>query len=365
MKTLVLCVDRDDDLGEKANVTSPIVGRKDNLRAAIALGLADPEDSDTNSIFAAIKIFDSLVDDNEEAEIATICGYKIIGKKSDTILTEQFNALLRDVKPNEVILVSDSREDEFILPIISSRVHIRFIHRVIVKQAKDVESIFYTILQAFQNDKILKKIILPIAILLLIFGVLSALDLTYIALGVIALILGIYLLIRVLHLEEPLNALGQELLSSLERTRYVATLSIILALGSLLLGIAVGWYAAEHNSAKDWSKYFYYFTRYGGVFIIGAGIIYVIGTSLDLYIRGKRVPPSTGTMASLLLCAMFALYGILEVGGFLMDFKGDLDLKFLVIMGVMFGVFAVMAIVFYTYQTKIYPKTAKRSSWRR
>ena len=365
MKTLVLCVDRDDDLGEKANVTSPIIGRKDNLRAAIALGLADPEDSDTNSIFAAIKIYDSLIDDKEEAEISTICGYKIIGKKSDTILTEQFNALLRDIKPNDVILVSDSREDEFILPIISSRVHIRFIHRVIVKQSKDVESIFYTILQAMQNDKILKKIVLPIALILLIFGVLSAMDLTYIALGVIALLLGIYLLIRVLHLEEPLSALGQELLSSLERTRYIAFFTIIVAISSLLLGIAVGWYAAEHNSAKDWSRYFYFFARYGGVFILGAGIIYVLGTSLDLYIRGKRVPPSTGTITSMLFCAMFALYGILEVGGFLMDFKGDLDLKFLAIMCIMIAVFGFLAVVFYTYQTKIYPKTARRTSWRR
>jgi putative membrane protein len=50
MRTLVLCVDRDDDLGEKAKVTSPVVGRKSNLKALIALGIEDPEDSDANVI---------------------------------------------------------------------------------------------------------------------------------------------------------------------------------------------------------------------------------------------------------------------------------------------------------------------------
>ena len=72
MKTLVLCVDRDDDFGVKAGLTSPIVGRKDNLRAVISLGLEDPEDSDTNSLFAGLKTYDELVDDDEDVEIVKI-----------------------------------------------------------------------------------------------------------------------------------------------------------------------------------------------------------------------------------------------------------------------------------------------------
>ncbi len=56
MRTLVLCVDRDDDLGEKAKVSSPVVGRKNNLKAVIALGVEDPEDSDANVIFMGLKL---------------------------------------------------------------------------------------------------------------------------------------------------------------------------------------------------------------------------------------------------------------------------------------------------------------------
>ena len=38
----VICVDRDNDFGRKAGIDGPIIGRKDNLRAAVKLALADP-----------------------------------------------------------------------------------------------------------------------------------------------------------------------------------------------------------------------------------------------------------------------------------------------------------------------------------
>ncbi len=41
MQTLVICIDRDNDLGEKAKMGTPIVGREANVQAAVALGIAD------------------------------------------------------------------------------------------------------------------------------------------------------------------------------------------------------------------------------------------------------------------------------------------------------------------------------------
>ena len=41
-KILVLCVDRDNDLGDKAKVKGPVVGRDEILKAAGVLALADP-----------------------------------------------------------------------------------------------------------------------------------------------------------------------------------------------------------------------------------------------------------------------------------------------------------------------------------
>ena len=53
-KLLVICVDRDDDVGKKAGIATPVVGRDSCINAAQRLALEDPEDADSNSIFYAV-----------------------------------------------------------------------------------------------------------------------------------------------------------------------------------------------------------------------------------------------------------------------------------------------------------------------
>ena len=119
MKLLVICVDRDNDLGTKVGVQTPVIGREDVLRAAIALGLKDPEEADTNSIFAGLKVYDDYKKSGVGAEIAIICGDQDVGIKSDAALSSQIDTVLGKVEPTSAILVSDGAEDEFIIPIIS------------------------------------------------------------------------------------------------------------------------------------------------------------------------------------------------------------------------------------------------------
>ena len=56
-KTLILCIDQDDDIGKKAKVPTPIVGVDANKEAAATLAIADPEEADSNAMFGAIKLY--------------------------------------------------------------------------------------------------------------------------------------------------------------------------------------------------------------------------------------------------------------------------------------------------------------------
>ena len=60
-KLVVICVDRDDDVGEKTGINTPVIGRDACIEAAQRLALEDPEDADSNSIFAAIKTYEDLI----------------------------------------------------------------------------------------------------------------------------------------------------------------------------------------------------------------------------------------------------------------------------------------------------------------
>ncbi|MDH3501595.1 MAG: DUF373 family protein, partial [Nitrosopumilus sp.] len=60
-RLLVICVDRDNDVGEKTGIITPVIGRDSCIEAAQRLALEDPEDADSNSIFAAIKTYEDLI----------------------------------------------------------------------------------------------------------------------------------------------------------------------------------------------------------------------------------------------------------------------------------------------------------------
>lgn len=170
MKTLVLCVDRDDDLGVKTGIKGPIIGRDDNIAAAMKLGLADPEDSDVNALLAAVAVYDDLVKQGADAEIATICGDVRVGSASDLVLAQQLDQVLEEVRPARAFLVSDGLEDEAFAPILGSRIRVDHVRRVYVRQAVTLQSWYYQVARGVKNPKIRRKIFVPLGLVLLVFG---------------------------------------------------------------------------------------------------------------------------------------------------------------------------------------------------
>ena len=96
-RILVLCVDRDGDLGAKAGIKTPVTGRDANLNAAVSLALKDPEEPDANAMFEAIRIFDRLKDEgkpDEVFEIASLSGSELGGISADRKVVAELNDLL-------------------------------------------------------------------------------------------------------------------------------------------------------------------------------------------------------------------------------------------------------------------------------
>src|SRR6059036_2681878 len=194
MKTLVLCVDRDNDIGIKTGLRTPLVGRDENLAAATRLGLADPEDSDVNALLGAISIYDGRVKDGSDAVIATICGDVRVGAVSDLVLTKQLDQVLEQLRPERVFLVSDGAEDEAFSPIISSRIRVDHVRRVYVRQTPTAESLYYTIGRQLKNPRVRRKIVAPLGFVLLLFGAIY-LALPYAASGLALILAGLYLIL--------------------------------------------------------------------------------------------------------------------------------------------------------------------------
>lgn len=169
-KTLVLVVDRDDDFGVKAGVQSPVIGVHNCMEVASDFGIADPEDSDLNALYAAISVCLELKEDGKEVEVALICGDPKVGHRSDIKLSEQFEDVLKQVGPSSVVLVGDGAEDEFIYPIISSRVRVDSVRKVFVKQAPSIEGSLYIVTRMLSDPGKRKRFLAPIGLTLMILA---------------------------------------------------------------------------------------------------------------------------------------------------------------------------------------------------
>ena len=142
-KVLILCVDRDGDIEVKAGIKTPLLGRRANIDAAVALALKDPEEPDANAMFEAVRQYDRIISEkksDEIVEVATISGTELGGVKADRKLSAELDNILETFAATEIILVSDGYSDEAVLPIIESRhVPISSVRRIVIKHSESIE----------------------------------------------------------------------------------------------------------------------------------------------------------------------------------------------------------------------------------
>ncbi len=139
---LVLCVDRDDDLGVKAGVDTPVVGREATVAAATKLALSDPEEADMNAIFSAVKKYDELTKDGVKCEIAIVCGDSRRGFDADRKVRAEVQSVLKRTEATGIVFVSDGGDDEQVMPILQSMKPIVSVQRVTVKHSETVEETY-------------------------------------------------------------------------------------------------------------------------------------------------------------------------------------------------------------------------------
>ena len=224
-RILVLSVDRDNDIGEKTSMNGPIVGREHVLKAAQELGLADPEDSDMNALFQAVRVWEE-VRKKYKSEVAAVTGNRNVGLQSDKEIAEQLNAVIRQFPADYIILVTDGTEDEHIMPIIQSKVPILSVRRVIVKQSEQLESSYYKIkdfiTESLENPKF-SRLVFGLPAIALILWALFGMEGWRIIIGVV----GAYLFIKGFKLGKYVTGTAEELQSALTRRRFAFFLYIV------------------------------------------------------------------------------------------------------------------------------------------
>ena len=204
-KLLVICVDRDNDVGEKTGITTPIVGRNACIDAAQRLALEDPEDADSNAIFYAVKTFEDLVSKGYQAEIITVAGVENRGVQADEKIASEIRKVIDKFSPSGAVIVSDGEDDESVIPVIQNILPVVSVQRVVMKVSRSVEysyAVFGKYLKMIAYDSKYSKFFLGVpGLLLLIGGIATVFGYTTEIFAVLVSILGGAFLIRAFDID--------------------------------------------------------------------------------------------------------------------------------------------------------------------
>jgi len=291
---LVLCVDRDGDIGAKAHLKTPILGREENINAAVAFALEDPEEPDANAMFEAVRVFDRLIEEvkpNENFQIATISGSELGDVSADRKLVAELTEVLNDFKADEVVLVTDGYQDEMVLPLIESRVPVSSVRRIVMRHSKSIEetaAIFSRYLKALTENPRYSRFLGVAGLLLIVLGVLTVyglLGFTWIA---FLLVLGTALLIKGFGMDK-LAKNSVKWMREYEPPPVPVQITGF-ATGAGLLSVAIGFYLGLREASLGLTT----FPTLGevpsmlGRFISEATVLIVIGVCVLLFGRAIK-----------------------------------------------------------------------------
>ncbi|MEX2192550.1 MAG: DUF373 family protein [Nitrosarchaeum sp.] len=239
-KLLVICVDRDNDIGEKAGIITPVIGRDACIDAAQRLALEDPEDADSNSMFSAIKTYEDLISKGYQVEVVIVAGIKERGVQADEKILMEIKKISEVFSANGAVIVSDGEDDESVIPVIQNVLPVVSVQRVVMKVSRSVEysyAVFGKYLKMLAYDSKYSKFFLGVpGILLLIGGIATIFGYTAEIFAVLVSILGAAFLIRAFDIDRAWSNLTKPTPMGFIRI-FTMVAGILLILSSVPAGI--------------------------------------------------------------------------------------------------------------------------------
>jgi putative membrane protein len=284
-KILILNVDRDDDLGQKAGISTPVVGRDKCLEAGVRLMLVDPEEADANAICAAVSEFDKLRDRGYECEVALLSGTPAGDFDSDQKMLKQARSVISAINPEGIVLVSDGFEDERVLPLIQNLAPVVSLKRVVIKHSASVEESYQVLgryLKMLIYEPRYSKFFLGIpGVLLVLYGLFAYLKLYADFAYIFALVLGGMFVVKGFGVDSMLTRARRR---TFFLARFFAFLaSLIIDVVAVLQGYTaitslVIWPIAQNNASIFYSN----LGLIAGTFIQKSALLFWVGIATNI-----------------------------------------------------------------------------------
>ena len=321
MQTLVVCVDRTGDVPAKTGADVPLSGRAAVESLVVDLGVADPEDSAVNALLETLRVAEDI---DGESDVAVVSGGSDSVVNADRAVAAQVDELLATHDPESVVIVIDSAEDERLVPIIESRVPVDGVDRVVVRQARDLESSYYLLKQFLADEELRATVLVPLGIVLLVFPALMALASVATAAAAMTAVIGLFLLYKGLGVDDHVADLPARVRTALYSGQ-VSIVTYVVAAGLALVGVFVGGLAVSDLSDAPALVAVTAFAHEGVPWLALAGLAASAGRLVDEAIRADSLRTSYLNLPFIVVAVGFVVRGFsgyfLERGGHVSAFS--------------------------------------------
>ncbi len=242
-RVLILCVDRDNDVGLKLGVSTPVIGRENVLSVATQYMLRSPEDSDANAMFKAVQLYDSLSSalGRDNVEVSLVAGSASEDYTADLKLLREVDQVLSRFNAEAIIVVIDSPTDELVVPLLQSRRPVISIQRVVVRQARGFEELVvlakHYVLKALEEPRYRKYLLGVPGSLIALYGVWMMIPdvIKPYASSILSILIGLMLLVFAFNVHKVVA----ELVRRHELTFFASLTSIAIAIAYPLSNICL------------------------------------------------------------------------------------------------------------------------------
>ena len=307
MSSLVVCIDRGAVIADAAGET-PVVGERAVRSLVTEVGLDDPENSRVNCLLEGLRLTRERRDEGEEPVLAAVSAPDE-SVDSDRAIAQQIDDLLADHPVESAVVVTDNAADERLVHVIESRVRVDGVSRVVVRQARDLESTYYLLKQFLADEQLRTTVLVPIGLFLLAVPVLVAVQNVTVALATIASVVGLFLLYKGLGVDDALAVLAGVVRDGLYTGR-VSIVTTVVAAGLALVGIVAGVisatpFATEASALTTAMAFLFDSVPWLAIAALTASV----GRALDEWLRNARVGNATLNLPFVVIAVAFVVRG--------------------------------------------------------
>ena len=229
MSTLVVCL-----AGAELRERAPVVGREAVEELVTTAGVEDPENSRVNCMLEGLRVARSL---DEETIVAVLADSGGVG--GEPALARQLDEVIATHDPDSAVVVIDDADDERLLPVFESRLPVDAVDRVVVRQARDIESTYYLLKQFLGDEQLRQGVLVPVGLALLALPGLLAVASPPVAVGTVAAVFGLLVLYKGLRIDTLLAEFSADTREALYDGR-VSVVTYVVAGGLGLVGGFLG-----------------------------------------------------------------------------------------------------------------------------